>query len=91
MPFWIRPPTYVENLWTDDFLFRYYHQDRGFTLIVRTPTLVEQVNYPYNGDIQPGSYLYIYMGGHVSGPLSDEEIEILTNAGYGEYISEVPP
>lgn len=87
---WLRPPVYVENLWTDNHLFRYYHQDRGYTLIVRGTT-VEQVTYPYNGDIQPGDYTYLYMGGHISGPLTPEEVDILTNAGYGAYISEEPP
>lgn len=91
MPFWFRPPTYEENLWTNNALFRYYHQARGFTVIIRTPDLVEQVTYPWNGDIQPDSFMYIYMGGHVAGPLNAEELAILEAHGYGPFISEIPP
>lgn len=47
--------------------------------------MVTQVTYPFQGDLQDGGYDYIYMGGHEY-PLSDAEITILVNAGYGAYI-----
>lgn len=47
--------------------------------------MVSEVTYPYQGDLQNGGYDYIYMGGHEY-PLSDAEVTILVNAGYGQYI-----
>lgn len=80
-------PTYEENLWTPNTLLSRYRQDRGYTLLVKDG-VVTQVTYPYNDDLLNGGYDYIYMGGHEY-PLSDEEVAILTAAGYGAYIHDV--
>jgi len=78
-------PTYSENLWTNDVLFGRYQQDRGITLLVQGTT-VTQVVYPYQGDLD--GYDHIYLGGH-DYVLSDAEVTILTDAGYGAYIHDV--
>lgn len=80
-------PTYSENLWTTDILFGRYQQDRGITLLVQGTTVTEVV-YPYLGDLLDGGYDYIYLGGHEY-PLTDAEVTILTDAGYGAYIHDV--
>lgn len=87
-------PTYSENMWTRDILMGRYKEDRGITLLVKDGVVTEQT-YPYLGDlinVEDGSYEqlwdYIYLGGHEY-PLSDEEVTILTNAGYGAYIHDV--
>jgi hypothetical protein len=77
-------PTYLENLWTNDILFCRYKRPSGITLLV-TGTVVEEVTYPYLGDLLNNGYDYIYLGGHEY-PLSDAEVTILTDAGYGAYI-----
>lgn len=80
-------PTYEENLWTNNILLSRYRQDRGITLLVEGTT-VTQVTYPYNDDLINGGWDYIYMGGHEY-VLTDAEVTILTNAGYGAYIHDV--
>lgn len=80
-------PTYEENLWTNNILFGRYRQDRGITLAV-SGTTVTQLVYPYQGDVEDANYDYIYWGGHEY-PLTDTEVTILTNAGYGAYIHDV--
>jgi len=77
-------PTYEENLWTHDILFGRYKRPSGITLLVKGAAVTE-VTYPYLGDLLDGGYDYIYLGGHEY-PLSDAEVTILVNAGYGAYI-----
>jgi hypothetical protein len=79
----LRTPTYAENLWTDDRLFARYKLDRGYTLLV-SGTTVTQTTYPYLGDL--AQYDHVYLGGHEY-PLTSAEVTILTNAGYGAYIT----
>lgn len=80
-------PTYEENLWTDDIFFGRFRQDRGITLLVKG-AVVTQATYPDLDDLNNGGYDFIYLGGHEY-PLTDAEVTILTNAGYGPYIHEV--
>lgn len=80
----LRGPTYDENLWTTDVLFSRYKRPSGITLLVKAGVVTE-VTYPYLGDLLDGGYDYIYLGGHEY-PLTDAEVTILTNAGYGAYI-----
>lgn len=75
-------PTYDENLWTDNPLFVRYKLARGYTLLVKGTT-VTQVTYPYQEDL--ALYDFVYMGGHEY-PLTTNEVNILTTAGYGAYI-----
>ena len=77
-------PTYDENLWTRDVLFERYKRPSGITLLVQGTT-VTPVTYPYLGDLLDNGYDYVYLGGHEY-ELSDEEVTILTDAGYGAYI-----
>lgn len=84
---YLRPPTFSENLWTDDPLFRRYQQDRGYSLLL-SGTEVTQVAYPYLGDLP--NYDAVFLGGHIW-EVTDEQAVILTDAGYGAYISEEPP
>jgi len=80
-------PTYEENLWTTNVLFGRYRQDRGITLLVKGTVVTEAV-YPYLGDLNEIGYDYIYLGGHQY-PLSDAEVTILTDAGYGAFIFDI--
>jgi len=80
-------PTFEENLWTNNILLSRYRQDRGITLLVEGTT-VTQVTYEYNDTLINGGWDYIYMGGHEY-VLSDAEVTILTDAGYGAYIHDV--
>lgn len=77
-------PTYEENLWTNDALFSRYKKTSGIALLVKDGVVTE-ATYPYLGDLLNGGYDFIYLGGHEY-PLSDEEVTILTAAGYGSYI-----
>ena len=86
---YVRPPTFSENLWTDDPLFRRYQQDRGYTLLIEGDE-VTQVAYPYLGDLNSGQYDSVFLGGHITA-CTDDEAAILVAAGYGAYVSEEPP
>lgn len=79
----LKTPTYSENLWTRHPLFGRYKQDRGYTLLV-SGSIVTQVTYPYQGDLP--AYDFVYLGGHEY-DLTSAEVTILTNAGYGSYIT----
>lgn len=82
----LRGPTYEENLWTNDILFCRYKRTSGITLLVKN-NIVSEVTYPYLGDLLDGGYQYIYLGGHEY-QLSPEEVTILVDNGYGEYIHD---
>jgi hypothetical protein len=45
---------------------------------------VTEIRYPYQGDIP--AYDRVYLGGY-DHEISDEEAAVLTDAGYGEYIT----
>jgi len=58
---------------------------RGVTLIVNG-TNVEATRYPYQDDLSDASYYFL--GGHTY-TISDTQAEVLTNAGYGAYLTLV--
>lgn len=76
-------PTYDENLWTSHPLFSRYRLPRGITLAV-TGAIVVELRYPFQGDLD--QYDHVYQGGHVH-DITDAEATILTNAGYGAFIT----
>lgn len=77
-------PTYEENQWTTDILFSRYKLVKGFALLIKGTT-VTQVTYPYLGDLLDGGYDYIFLVGHRE-QLSPAAVQILIDAGYGEFI-----
>lgn len=79
----LHTPTMVENLWANDRLFVRYKLDRGISLLVKGG-VVTATQYPYQEDL--ADYDYVYMGGR-DYDLSDAEVTILTDAGYGAYIT----
>lgn len=76
-------PTVDENLWTADRFWSRYRIARGISLLVSGAT-VTATQYPYQEDLD--SYDYVYLGGHVY-DITDAEATVLTNAGYGGYIT----
>lgn len=58
---------------------------RGVTLIVNGTTVTES-RYPYQDDLAAADYYYL--GGH-NYTISDAEAQILINAGYSEYLTQV--
>lgn len=79
----LRPPEVLDHLWTNDPLFSRYRQHRGVSLLV-SGTAVTATQYPYQEDLD--AYDHVYMGGHEY-EISEAEAEILTDAGYGDYIT----
>lgn len=79
----LKTPTYEENLWTTSPLFGRYKLTRGQTLLV-SGTTVTATTYPYQADLD--AYDHVYLGGHEY-DLTAGEVTILTNAGYGAYIT----
>lgn len=74
----------MENLWTDDILFCRYKRPSGITLLVKDG-VVREATYPYLGELLDGDWDHIYLGGHEY-DLTPEEVTVLVDAGYGEYI-----
>ncbi len=70
-------------MWVSRGLFRFYRMTRGVALIVNGATVTES-RYPYQEDLESADAFYL--GGHTY-TISDAEATVLTDAGYGEYIS----
>lgn len=79
----LRTPTVDQGLETADPLFRYYRLARGKTLLVSGATVTE-AQYPDQESLD--DYDHVYLGGHVY-DISAAEATVLTNAGYGAYIT----
>lgn len=81
--FLLRGPTFDENLWTNDRFFIRYTLPRGITLAV-LGTEVTELTYPYQEDLE--QYDVVYFGGkdHI---INQAEADVLTDAGYGEFIT----
>ena len=77
------PPTVEESLGPTTGLFKFFKCTRGVALYVNGTTVTES-RYPYQGNLDAADHAYL--GGH-SYTISDAEATILTNAGYGAYIS----
>jgi hypothetical protein len=77
------PPTVEESLGPITGLFKFFKCTRGVALYVNGTTVTES-RYPWQGDLIEADY--VYLGGHTH-DISDAEATILTDAGYGEYIS----
>lgn len=62
---------------------------RGISLLQRMDNSYYWARFPAQTELEECKRFYL--GGHVY-PLSDEEVTELTNAGFGEYISDyIPP
>jgi hypothetical protein len=72
-----------EGLWCTDPLFVRYRQARGVSLMVKGST-VTAAQYPYLEDL--AQYDYVYLGGHIH-TITQAESDVLTAAGYGQYIT----
>jgi hypothetical protein len=81
--FVLRPPTYVENLWTHDRLFSRYKLTRGTTLLVLDGVVTEQT-YPHQEALE--QYDFVYLGGF-DHRITSFEAGLLIAAGYGEFVS----
>lgn len=81
----LRTPTYEENIWTNDTLFRRYKITKGIALFVNGSVVTERI-YPTLEEIAAGDYDYLYMGGHEY-DITSAEVSILVAAGYADYIS----
>ena len=80
----LRPPTYEENIWTNDILFRRYKITKGISLFVTDGVVTERI-YPTLDEIAAGDYDYFYQGG-MDHTITSTEVAILVAAGYGDYI-----
>lgn len=76
-------PTVDENLWTTDVFFSRYRLPRGVSLLVSGPT-VTATQYPYQEDLE--QYDHVYMGGREH-TITQAEADVLTAAGYGDFIT----
>lgn len=78
------PPTFEVGMSRDrKSLFRYFTFPRGATVYITGSTVTEE-RYPFQGDLDEADY--VYLGGHRTA-ISPAEAVILTNNGYGAYIS----
>lgn len=77
------PPTYEMPFGVVTGLYRFFTFPKGIAVLVSGTTVTEN-KYPFQGDLE--SYDYVYLGGY-SHPITDAEATILTNAGYGAYIT----
>lgn len=76
-------PTVDQPLETEHPLFGRYKLNRGITLLVSGPTVIE-AQYPAQEDL--ADYDFVYLGGR-SYEISDAEAVTLIAAGYGGYIA----
>lgn len=77
------PPTVEEAMGPTTGLFRFYKMTRGVAVLIRDGVATE-TRFPYAGDIDLADFAYL--GGH-DYVISDDEATMLTNLGYGDYIS----
>lgn len=78
-------PTVEEGPAAEDGLFVRFRIPRGISLLLRQDGTYLLTRYPWQGDVNAS--LRAYLGGHVY-ELTPEEVTSLTDAGYGEYITE---
>lgn len=76
-------PTIDQGMETIHPLFRRYTLARGVTVLV-TGATVKAVQYPAQDDLDAADRYYL--GGHIY-QVSDDEVDVLTSAGYGNYIT----
>lgn len=76
-------PTVDENLWTHHRFWSRYRLARGVSFLVSGAS-VTATQYPYQEDLE--HYDHVYLGGHIY-EISDAEAAVLTDAGYGQYVT----
>lgn len=81
----LTPPTEEQALETHHPLFGRYRLSRGLSLLI-SGTTVYLSQYPNHQDIIDGLYDYVYLGGYTY-DISSDVATILTDAGYGAYIT----
>lgn len=82
--FVLRPPSVQETPMARNILHIRYGIHRGISIIRRPDGTYYQTRYPAQTEIEEASRTYL--GGHVY-PLTSEEANELTSAGYGDYIT----
>lgn len=80
----LRPPSVQETPMARNILHIRYGIHRGISIIRRPDGTYYQTRYPAQTEIEEASRTYL--GGHVY-PLTSEEANELTSAGYGDYIT----
>jgi len=90
---WFRPPTAVRHFDESgkDPLMSRVPYDVGYAVVDNGGTLTP---FPGKRDLlqdEVAAATHVYYGGCVNGPLSAGEVANLTSAGYGAYLSTVPP
>lgn len=79
----LEPPTELQTPAGFGRLFWRYPIPRGYTLLVTGSTVVKEFSPAVQDTIAAD---YCYLGGHIY-EISETEKTILTNAGYGAYIT----
>jgi hypothetical protein len=77
------PPTVEEGINAAKGLFRYFRHRQGISIGVLGST-VTQLRFPYQEDML--AYDVVYLGGYVHN-ITTAQALVLTNAGYGAYIT----
>jgi hypothetical protein len=80
-----RPPTVSEGPIGDHRLFDFYEMPRGITILVFDGECYE-TRWPQNEDLELADNYYL--GGSVH-KISDEEAQVLMNAGYEDGLEEI--
>ena len=90
-PTYFRPPTTTMHFVGRDLLMRRVPFEQGLAVL----DIDGQIT-PFPGLVVVPQRIadtadHVYLGGYVHGPLSDAEVVALTAAGYGAFLSSVPP
>ena len=85
MPYMFRTPTVLEGPIGSERLFQFYQQARGVT-VLKYEGEYFQMRYPSEDDFVEAEAVYV--GGHEY-VVSDEEAADLTDAGYGDNLTEI--
>lgn len=77
------PPPIEEGIEVTHGLWRYFKINKGVTVYVDGETVTTE-RFPYMDDL--ATHEHVYMGGYVH-DISDAEASVLTDAGYGDYVT----